>query len=277
MAQSLALAVVGALAAHACVLAIDGDVTNGPEVEWIALSVLAGQVLAGLRFGLALAANPLSLRYLRRHLRTHRRWTTGPVPGEPHDVGTELLALGLDPAITTQRGVDGSATTFDLYQHAERLITAGVSRVTGEIAYVTRLSDGRLVHTARLQMLPNEGLVVNTVPQADPKNLLRAHVSVLGLTAMHGATPVAAEPAVWGRANDLEFASYVALGPVLGSFCNLMGGRAWGRLLVRVDPEQVLDLALPRRRAVVEAEYGTSPLAEAFGGAAPAFPVATFG
>lgn len=275
--SSIAAFAVGVVAALAVLLAVRGELAGGSDMRGIASSVpallpyaiLGGQAIALFRLGLALVANPLTHSYLR-HLMAHPlEFQPGPVPGEPAPVGGLLVEQGLHPVITVSDVGDEPRTVTDLYQSSERLVTAAVSRQTGAVSLLTALSDGRVAHTASLQLPPHERLVVNTIPKADVHALLDAHRSLLGTLALRGVRPAVATPRIWLETAQLEHESWCQLGPAVGALCNLSGARGLGRLLVRVPAEAVLDLALPAGPDSAR-QPGTSALAHAFGAAAPA-------
>lgn len=252
---------------------LDGDWRTDDVVPLIpgriAEAVLVGQAVALGRLVLAMVANPLTAAYLRSQIAEPPQFVPGPVPGEPDPVGEVLVARGLWPAVTVSDHVDEPATIFDLYQSSEQLVTAAVSRATGSVSILSGLSDGRILHTAALQVVPSERMVVNTVARGDAEALMASHRSLLGVLAIRGVRPVEATTRLWLDAAESEAGAYRALGPFLGALVNLTGGPALGRMLVRVPPEHVLDLAVP---ASASRRGGTSRLAVAFGaaGAVPA-------
>lgn len=259
---------VGAAVAHAAVMYFQDELTEGFALDLLPLSILAGQALALLRFALAMVANPLTLSYMRRYSGGPPAFAPGAVFGEPDPIGELLVEHGFVPALTVRDEPD-AATVVDLYQSTGALVTAAVSRRTGQVSLLTGLSDGRILHTAAFVVPPHEQLVVNTVARADTATLMDSHKSVLGVLALRSIRPCAATPRVWLQVTEYEHQSYHSLGPVVGACCNLSGAPSLGRLLVKIPADDVLELALPSRPEL-GVEPGVSRLAHAFGAAAPA-------
>lgn len=266
----LATWLLASVAAACAVVAVERpELTPSYALDRLPLAVLAGQAVACAWLVLGLVGNPLSYRYLRTRVRTAPTFIAGAVPGEPHPVGVELLEAGLVPRITAHDG-NNPAFVVDIYQSRESLLTAVVSRDNGTVSLLTRLGDGRIAHTAAMQVLPHEAVVANVVPGADLADLLAAHRSLAATLALYDVGPVPSGPRVWLDAIDLEHRSWTDLGAFHGAFLDLGATRAWGRLLVRIDPAAVLELAVPARHDVAVAESGSSELARAFGAASPA-------
>lgn len=220
-----------------------------------ATAVLIGQAVALAWLGLALISNPLGYRYLAHHLGNPPWFEPGPPNGEPHAHAAELVRLGMRRTLVAGATdvdepdaadePDDGAFVYDILQSKDRLLTAAVNRGTGSVSVMSRLADGRIVHTTPVAVVPREQLVALTVSSDDLRDIVRGHVDLLGRLADQGIRPVDATPRLWLDAMALEHGGYEQLGPLLGSLLHIDGGRTLGRLLVPVPADDVLALSVP--------------------------------
>ncbi len=228
---------------------VDGDLvgfsargTFGSEplgFDAVVVSFLVAQLVAGGRLLIAIESNPLNRRYLRRYGDRPLRFRSLHPADPPHDAAASLPEFGLHRSATIG-DLEGDATmVFDLFQSGNRLVTVAVARKTGSVSVLSELDDGRLVVTVGVTTLPNERLVVNVVPGGSLPKLLAAHRSLLESLIGRRARPIPSSPEVFVRSLHLEQQSYVALGPVIGSFLDVTGAGRTARLAVRLDPDDL--------------------------------------
>lgn len=234
------VALVGGVLVHLFVATRAGDAA----IERFGSSLLIGQLIAAVWFVIAISSNPLSYQYLQTHLAA-ASWYEPVVAGpDPHAVTAELMALGMRNPIRAVPSEAEAGEGFDLLASKDGLIIGAVSRGTGELSLMTRLTDGRVAHSARLLVAPNEGMVVNTAPGGGTRELIEAHAGLIGDLAAKDIEPVPATPRLWLDVMALERASYEQIGPLLGSLCNLANAPHWGRLMVSVSPAEVRALSI---------------------------------
>ena len=228
-------------------------------VREVALALVLGQIGALAWFAMAMAINPLSHRYLREHLASPLWFEPSAPEDGGHDIANAAVALGMRHIVTARATAlggddpdaeppdDADAFAYDLLQTKDGLVTAAVNRANGTFSVMSKLSDDRIVHTASMLVPPSHKLVVNTVDATAVRDIVRSHAGVLGELVDRGVRPVAATPRIWLDVMGAEHHAYEELGPIVGSLFALQQGPSYGRLLVPVDPRDVLALSVGPR------------------------------
>ncbi len=207
-------------------------------------ALLIGQFAAAVRLGVALVGNPLNYGYLKRFSQHPYRFVSTQTDGELHPVANEFAGWNLQRVVTVKDASTEEAPLFDVLQTPSKLVTAAIGRESGTVSLVSRLSDDRILLTTNLMIPPRESLVVNTVLEGDAMAIAKAHAVVTHQLGVDGVTPMEAQPTIFRDVMQLEHRSYDDLGPFLGSFCNLDASRGAHRLMVNVQPDEVLHLSL---------------------------------
>ncbi len=199
-------------------------------------SLLLAQLVAGGRLLLAVETGPLHRRYLRAYGERPLRFRPLALDQTEHEIGASLPDFGLHRSAAIGDLEGDVSMVFDLYQSTNRVVTVAVARNTGSVSVLSELDDGRVVVTVAVTTVPNERLVVNVVPHGSLPQLLAAHRNLLESLIGRRARPIPSSPEVFVRSLHLEQESFVALGPVVGSFLDLTGARTV-RLAVGLDPD----------------------------------------
>jgi hypothetical protein len=212
-------AAVAWLVVVAVVLAVLWLQTGELRLWWIPAVALLGQVLVAAWLLTSVYCGPLDLPYLRRYVATVPSVPAAPrdpPPPEVHAAAVLLAGCGVRPLLPVG---DGETGIHDIFQNGAATVTAVRSRGTGALAVLSRLSDGRILHTDALALPPSGRLVVNTVGGADARQLMEAHRDAVRRLASAGVAPVPDSPRLWLEALDAEREAYADLGPLLGSLC----------------------------------------------------------
>lgn len=114
---------------------------------------------------------------------------------------------------------------------------------------LTALTDGRLLVSSDLLVLPHEGLLVNHQPGWSIDRLIDAHRKVVGVLAARGLETLPASPMIVLELLRIEQASYSALGTWIAPFLCLTGEAPWWQSAVGVSPGEVRRLAARSRPA----------------------------
>jgi hypothetical protein len=219
--------------------------TSLETVGALAVAFVAAQLVAVARIVMAVRNNPLSYEFLRRYIDGRHRYTIFETDGDQHEIASELL--GFYHVITVHDPEALPSPVFDLYQTADRVTTAAVSRVTGAVSLCSKVGDGRVLVTDSRVVVPHEGLVVNIAPGKHPALLIPSHHRALA-GVPGGGVPEPLALKMMSRTLMLEHEAYSQLGPLLGSFLDLEPHRrSFGRLFAGIHPEELSRLGLPDR------------------------------
>lgn len=220
-------------------------------------TILAGEATAVGLIALAITTNPLNRKFLRTFADAPVQLVASVGPDEMHANAAELQQWQLRPVVVVTDPDNEAGMAFDLLQPANQLVTAAVNRATGSVALMSRLSDGRILHTTDLIVPPSESLVVNTQHGAGPGGLVSAHRAMMKQLVAGGVNPVPNGATLFAAAQAAEHAGYGELGSVVGSFLNVDANPSYFRLLVRPDPRRVLELSRHHRvRSEERQEHG---------------------
>ncbi len=245
-----------------------GGIEPVSAVPW---ALLAGQLIMGLALGWGLLTNPLSYSYVRRlsahpyglepigneiapelveELGHHSLlpWATFQPDNadQPDSAGrSESAGQADDRGLATgERDEADLAATFDVFRTPKKTVTLARNRATGSMAIMTRLSDDRILLTDNVLTVPHRRLIVNRSDHDDVNSLITSHRHIIDKLLEVDLGPVADDDFVFLEVLALEHDSLAALGPVVSPFLNLTGVRPPIRLLVTLDPGELLEQAL---------------------------------
>ncbi|NNE96112.1 MAG: hypothetical protein HKN24_08810 [Acidimicrobiales bacterium] len=215
-----------------------------------------GQIFALTRLAVAVTTNPLSYRFLAGYIQSPYSFEPLHVPNFDPDnydldarspypsagVSDALTGWKLTRTITVHDPEAAPSPVFDLFHSPSGVVLAAVSQVTGSLALMTELDDGRILHTTDLLVPPHPSMVVNTVVGA-PMELARAHTRLLAMLMTLDINPSQTGVRVFADVMAAEHAAYSDLGPLLGSVLNI-DGRISPNLSYGVDTDDLLERTL---------------------------------
>ncbi len=218
-------------------------------------ALVLGQVFGLTRLALAVTTNPLSYRYLANYIEspfTFEPLYTSDIAAEggpsyadglaSAEVTAALDGWRLTRTITVHDPRADPSPVFDLFHSPSGVVLAAVSHVTGSMALMTELDDGRILHTTDLLVPPHPAMVVNTVEGA-PLDIAKAHTRLLAMLSTLDIRPAQTGVRVFADVIAAEHSAYADLGPLLGSVLNL-DRRVSANLSYRVDTDELLEQTL---------------------------------
>lgn len=247
-----AIALIWLMVATAGALIALLALTQMQAVAVLSLGVILGQLILVASLARAAFGNPLSLSYLLAQDETPCRYE--PSADNPDQGLVNLLARARLSHLTALRRAEDSEVVFDLFQSAQSIVTLARNRQTELTALFSRLSDGRILVTDSLIVVPHSGLVVNPSGSPDLRTLMEAHRHGLALCAEQGISAVADGGHVFFEALALEHDALLAIGPVLGPFLSLEAKGKPTRFLVALGFDEVRALSLPRRHQMLSSD-----------------------
>jgi hypothetical protein len=213
-----------------------------PSVAIVLATVLGAEAVVGSVLWLSSCTGPLNWRYVSRYLDHQPSWEPVARTAPPDDVRAAAAELGRfamrpvvplrDTAFDDVAGGDVHDDVYDMFANPNRTVLAVRSRSTASLALMSRLSDGRVLHTDAATLLAGDRILANTAPNAGIESVVHAHRDQLAELAAQGLRPVAATLAIWAEVQECERQAYAMLGPVLASYCHL-GGTRGPRVAVR--------------------------------------------
>ena len=217
---------------------------------------LLGQIFGLTRLAVAVTTNPLSYRYLSGYIDSPYSFEPLHVPDfdplghgfdpdsnlAPKEVSAALQGWKLTRTITVHDPQADPSPIFDLFHSPSGVVLAAVSQITGSLALMTELDDGRVLHTTDLLVPPHPSMVINTVV-GTPMELAEAHTRLLAMLMTLNIKPSQTGVRVFADVMAAEHAAYADLGPLLGSVLNI-DGRISPNLSYAIDTDDLLEQSL---------------------------------
>ena len=190
--------------------------------------------------------NPLGGRYLRR-LAVDQ---TPPTPSKPTVAASARISdLGL-PSLRSVAtlGHDGDGPV-DVYQTTDTLVTVVLAPEGDTVAAMSRLSDGRVLFTGDLLLVPNDEVIVNLKHGVSAVDLLDSHMRMMRKLEEIELSVVPSSAGIALDVLALEQRALRGLGPLAGVFLGMTGKSRFYRLMVSPTREELLRMGLSYKQS----------------------------